>query len=185
MCHKCKEDYQKTENQCRDECDIETGDGCDAEIQECRLTTSLDHAGNQISHSYCHCLIPEDQLEDKNICVYKVNCNNGMYSDDCNGNGRCVQLPGIIGKSCLCNIDWAGEYCENPRTCSNGHGEFQKRCLNGSKCTEISRDGIEFKCECGDEFYGNHCENVHPCHHLKVSTLTFYNVIILNEKILF
>ena len=93
---------------------------------------------------------------------------NGQ-SEDCSEHGKCLQLPGIIGKSCLCQIDWAGEYCDQPRTCFNSFGDFQKPCLNGGECIETSNDGDFIECVCENGFYGKNCENIHPCHHLKKS----------------
>ena len=166
VCEKCVEEFQTITNQCRDECDISNGKGCNQETEECRIGKYINKDGDEFDHTYCHCLVPEDELEDKDICKYKINCRKEGSSQDCSGNGKCVDLPGIIGKSCLCQIDWAGEYCEQPRTCKNGHGRFQNFCLNGGKCKEKS-DTV-FECDCGAEFFGKHCENVHSCHHLKV-----------------
>ena len=169
-CKSCKMPFQKLNNHCMDECNIDNSDGCDTSIQECRNTSFEDETGKTIEHTYCHCLIPIDELENEDICEYKVDCDtkNGI---DCNDQGKCVDLPGIIGKSCLCNIYYAGKYCDEERTCENALNKFQTPCLNGGSCEESNVKGINYFCNCKDGYYGQYCENVHPCHPLKVKVI--------------
>ena len=150
------------------------------------MTSFIDFKGNEIIHTYCHCLVPDEELDDKNVCKYKVNCKDSEESEDCHGNGKCVQLPGVVGKSCLCKIEWAGEFCQKRRTCLNGQDDFQRLCLNGGQCNKKGGDSDEFECDCGDEFFGEHCEKIHPCHHLKVILISLlgFEIIFLYKYII-
>ena len=119
------------------------------------------------------CVVEEIELDDESIsqraiCKNKPSspCNDGN-GPDCNDNGKCVKLPGIENKSCLCKITHGGQFCESPRKCDNGKGlETQNPCLNKGKCTMIGDE--TYKCDCEKGFYGANCENVHPCHRLLV-----------------
>lgn len=159
QCLKCDHDYNDITKNCKNECDIKTNEGCIDGIEECDTTTELSES-KEISYTYCKCLIPEDDRDENNpeICRYEPNeCHNGN-GIDCNGNGKCVHLPGKDKKSCFCKITHGGEYCEDPITCNNGNP-----CLNSGSCQSVDNDKV-YKCDCRDGFYGRNCEEIHPCH---------------------
>ena len=162
--------YNDIDNDCRNECDIQTNEGCVDGLEKCTETTVL-MKGVEVTHSFCECQVPENDRDPENpdVCGYEPSqCHDGN-GIDCNGHGKCVVLPGASSKSCLCNIKYAGEFCQEPRTCSNGHGAYQKVCLNDGKCKENNTNTVGYHCDCTIGFYGQNCELIHPCHPLKVS----------------
>ena len=59
-----------------------------------------------------------------------------------------------------------GQKCELDRNCNHPETDYQKACLNGGKC--ITDENGNPTCDCKDtNFYGEYCENVHPCHPMK------------------
>ena len=135
------------------ECDIVTGDGCNS-YQKC--IQGPDKA-------FCECQLPLS--EDDGTCQPKE-CTDSS----CNGNGKCVQLPGSKQKVCLCKITHAGLFCEKPRGCPRTETEVlanQDPCLNGGICVSESQSGHPYKCDCEEGFYGEFCEKISPCHRLK------------------
>ena len=70
-------------------------------------------------HTVCECNL-EDNEKDPNKCEpkpSKCNCNGDCNDNLCNGHGKCILFPGATEKSCLCNMSYAGEFCESPRIC--------------------------------------------------------------------
>lgn len=162
-------------NNCRNECDIINNDGCNDDTEICE-NGILEENGTSFKYTYCKCTIPPLQLAGDGSCQYKqTNCNDGT-SQDCHGNGKCVQLLGQTEKTCFCKITHAGKYCQNPRTCESINEVYAQRlCLNDGSCHE-TEDEPFYECECESGFYGTNCEKIHPCHPFKVEVLLFFHI---------
>ena len=116
------------------------------------------------NYTYCKCNIP---LASDGTCRYEQSTCSDGNAVDCYGNGRCVELPGKTEKSCLCKITHAGQFCETRRSCQYAYNDWQKPCLNNGTCDDSNDDHFLYKCKCASGFYGDYCENVHPCHPFK------------------
>ena len=140
QCIDCIDGHYHPERDCQDTC--RTDDDCDDGI----------------------CIVDENGTSS---CVSTV-CEN---DSDCH-NGKCVIFPGEKDKSCLCPMTHAGPFCESERTCVHESVKYQRPCLNGGICglndSETKSDFL-YSCDCSETYFtGFHCEEVHPCHPLKV-----------------
>eukprot|EP00062_Callorhinchus_milii_P004375 gi/632942658/ref/XP_007886529.1/ PREDICTED: protein delta homolog 1 [Callorhinchus milii] len=82
-------------------------------------------------------------------------CQSGWQGDLCD---QCTPIPGCLHGSCTkpwqccCEEGWSGILCDTaPHTCSSEHP-----CANNSTC--IESEGGGYRCICGEEFTGNHCQ---------------------------
>ena len=130
---------------------------------------------------------PDRGCRDK--CRSDDDCENGICQDTDDGNrcksttcsqnsdcneGKCMILPGQELKSCLCPMTHAGSFCESLRTCDYADIPNQRPCLNDGNCIEgasSERPDLSYTCDCSETYFsGFHCEDVHPCHPLKVGS---------------
>ena len=163
-CKKCDGNHFNEARKCIDECDIATNAGCNVH-QKCEQGPDK---------AFCRCLLPEN--EDDGHCQPKKCADFG-----CNGNGKCVQLPGSKEKTCLCKITHAGLFCDEPRGCRETKTVLknQEPCLNGGKCVSDNENGHPYKCNCKEGFYGEFCEKISPCHPFKAKVKILQSLIRL------
>lgn len=69
----------------------------------------------------------------------------------------------------------AGPFCDTLRTCEHKDVRYQEPCLNDGICivsdSEAKSDHT-YTCDCSDTYFtGFYCEEVHPCHPMKVSSV--------------
>ncbi|XP_046860489.1 von Willebrand factor A domain-containing protein 2-like isoform X2 [Xenia sp. Carnegie-2017] len=72
----------------------------------------------------------------------------------CENGGTCK--PGLLYDVCKCTPSWKGRRCEiKVLPCKLAP------CKNGGKCEDV--DDKTFKCTCGDDFFGDTCEEKKKC----------------------
>ena len=65
----------------------------------------------------------------------------------------------------------AGLKCEKQRDCTYEGHAYQSPCLNNGTCEEgvnLKLPDVPYTCTCSIGFDGPFCEEVHPCHPMKV-----------------
>lgn len=98
-------------------------------------------------------------------------CKTGWVGDDCD---TCHPYPGCKNGTCRrpwecnCKPGWGGFLCDEQLDYCEKN---TKTCLNGGKCTSLTKDDGEFKCECPTGYRGKKCEKA-PAMAMKVSTTT-------------
>ena len=146
-------------------------------IKEVKCLTCAEDKGYFNPLNECRDRCRTDSDCDNGICSQNTegnyDCLTTTCIDDteCNG-GKCITFPDQESKSCFCPISQAGIFCELVRSCDHKDVPNQRPCLNGGMC--ISGDsekhpGVPYTCDCKNTYFtGFYCENMHPCHPMKV-----------------
>lgn len=76
---------------------------------------------------------------------------------NCQNDGTCQRLPKKPAK-CLCKKQWYGPRCQfDVDECSMNRTNI---CLNNGTCSNYPGG---YKCHCGPNYLGEHCEQKHIC----------------------